>query len=200
VTVDYNRSQATETEQRDTPRATRAVGSLEFYRFCDILTAGGASTSIGPLRIPSAVLNYAGYVKEHVVSRCPPDKNGKRDVEDVSRPHFPFLGHVRELIKSVLQVLWDFRPGQVCTGRKRSEVEALAVASLYTVSRDDLLCPLPLIHPLHTAPLADGVTLCPLRRPANGSCRNCEFTRAPILPSRLTYPPQSHVGVLVQNL
>lgn len=61
------------------------VGSDEFYRFCDILTAGGASSNIGFVKIPSEIMNYASYIKENIVNRCPADKNGKRDIEDVSK-------------------------------------------------------------------------------------------------------------------
>ncbi|GHJ84782.1 hypothetical protein NliqN6_1184 [Naganishia liquefaciens] len=70
-----------------------AVGSLEFYRFCDILTAGLASSEDAdgdlatfhipgsPARVPAAVMNYAGYVRDHIVSECPAGADGRRDVE-----------------------------------------------------------------------------------------------------------------------
>ncbi|AAW43974.1 conserved hypothetical protein [Cryptococcus deneoformans JEC21] len=48
-----------------------AVGSTEFYNFCDALTAGGAGTKIGLIRVPASVLNYAKYIKENIVSKCP---------------------------------------------------------------------------------------------------------------------------------
>lgn len=74
-----------------------AVGSLEFYRFCDILTTGLASSDDedrpltllipgSPVRVPAAVINYAGYVRDNVVSECPVGKDGKRDVEAVGVP------------------------------------------------------------------------------------------------------------------
>lgn len=81
------------------------VGSTEIYNFCDALTAGGGGSKIGLIRVyvplafflrvplkanwrstcrPASVLNYAKYIKENVVSKCPrtpgePDS----DIEDV---------------------------------------------------------------------------------------------------------------------
>lgn len=74
------------------------MGSIEFYRFCDILTAGLASSEDAdeelktlripgsPVRVPAAIINYAGYVRDNIVSECPIGKDGKRDVEAVSTP------------------------------------------------------------------------------------------------------------------
>ncbi|WWD21383.1 hypothetical protein CI109_105868 [Kwoniella shandongensis] len=60
-----------------------AIGSLEFYNFCDTLTAGGASSRLGLVKVPAEVVNYAKYIKENVVSRCPrSDGNPASDIED----------------------------------------------------------------------------------------------------------------------
>ncbi|RSH95203.1 hypothetical protein EHS25_000289 [Saitozyma podzolica] len=48
-----------------------AIGSDEFQNFCDALTAGGAGSQIGLVRVPAEVMNYAKYIKENVVSKCP---------------------------------------------------------------------------------------------------------------------------------
>ncbi|ODN75032.1 hypothetical protein L202_06253 [Cryptococcus amylolentus CBS 6039] len=53
------------------------VGSMEFYKFCDALTVGGAGSKIGLISVPASVLNYAKYIKETVVAECPSD-----DVDD----------------------------------------------------------------------------------------------------------------------
>lgn len=46
------------------------------------MTAGGANSSIGFVKLPASVINYASYVNETIVSRCPVDEHtGKRDVE-----------------------------------------------------------------------------------------------------------------------
>ncbi|WVQ93094.1 hypothetical protein IAU59_000158 [Kwoniella sp. CBS 9459] len=47
------------------------VGSNKFYDFCDALTAGGAGSKLGLIRIPASIVNYGRYIKENVVSRCP---------------------------------------------------------------------------------------------------------------------------------
>lgn len=83
----------------------RTVGSLEFYRFCDILTAGlasphdlappsrlQASLPGSPVKVSAAVLNYAGYVRDNVVEECPRGKDGKRDVQAVSGRSLAVVG------------------------------------------------------------------------------------------------------------
>ncbi|WVQ63792.1 uncharacterized protein L199_001946 [Kwoniella botswanensis] len=59
------------------------VGSNEFYNFCDSLTAKGAGSKLGLIRIPASIINYGKYIKENVVARCPRSK-GKpaTDIED----------------------------------------------------------------------------------------------------------------------
>ncbi|OWZ38641.1 serine carboxypeptidase [Cryptococcus neoformans c45] len=88
-----------------------AVGSTEFYNFCDALTAGGAGTKIGLVRVPASVLNYAKYIKENVVSKCPrtpgePDS----DIENCFSTKDPETFRVTDL--SQTWRLWLF---QVCT-------------------------------------------------------------------------------------
>lgn len=39
---------------------------------------------MGPLKIPVAIYQYAKYVREEVVDSCPLEKDGKKDVEQVS--------------------------------------------------------------------------------------------------------------------
>ncbi|OCF56353.1 serine carboxypeptidase [Kwoniella mangroviensis CBS 10435] len=59
------------------------VGSNEFYSFCDSLTAKGASSKLGLIRIPASIIYYGKYIKENVVARCPRSE-GKpaSDIED----------------------------------------------------------------------------------------------------------------------
>ncbi|KIR63875.1 serine carboxypeptidase [Cryptococcus bacillisporus CA1873] len=88
-----------------------AVGSTEFYNFCDALTAGGGGSKIGLIRVPASVLNYAKYIKENVVSKCPrspgePDS----DIEDCFGTKDP--EKFRETDLSQIWRLWLF---QVCT-------------------------------------------------------------------------------------
>ena len=76
------------------------VGSDEFYRFCDVLTSqpsketlslGGLHLPlrVGPLKIPVAIYQYAQYVRDMVEESCPLVKDGKPDVEQVSRRYRP---------------------------------------------------------------------------------------------------------------
>ncbi|KAK1922604.1 serine carboxypeptidase S28-domain-containing protein [Papiliotrema laurentii] len=58
-----------------------AVGSTGFQVFCDALTAGGAGSKVGLIRIPAEVVNYGKYIKGHVVSQCP--ESGKGPAEDI---------------------------------------------------------------------------------------------------------------------
>ncbi|WVQ81073.1 hypothetical protein IAT38_003195 [Cryptococcus sp. DSM 104549] len=59
------------------------VGSLEFDNFCAALTAGGAGSRIGLIRVPAAVVNYGRYVKEKIVSQCPrSDGHPASDIEE----------------------------------------------------------------------------------------------------------------------
>ncbi|WWD06866.1 hypothetical protein V865_004963 [Kwoniella europaea PYCC6329] len=59
------------------------VGSNEFYNFCDSLTAKGAGSKLGLIRISASIINYGKYIKENVVARCPRSE-GKpaTDIED----------------------------------------------------------------------------------------------------------------------
>lgn len=77
-----------------------AVGSDEFYRFCDVLTSqpskrilslGGIKLPprVGPLKVPVAIYQYAQYVRDMVEESCPLVQDGKPDVEQVS-PHDSF--------------------------------------------------------------------------------------------------------------
>ncbi|KAL7421306.1 Serine carboxypeptidase S28 [Cryptotrichosporon argae] len=50
-----------------------AVSTTRFTEFCEAMTAGGAGSHIGLVRIPAEVVNYANYIKENVVARCPTD-------------------------------------------------------------------------------------------------------------------------------
>lgn len=47
------------------------VGSHAFQGFCDALLDGHAGSSIGLIKVPAAVVNYAKYIKENIVSQCP---------------------------------------------------------------------------------------------------------------------------------
>ncbi|OCF35690.1 serine carboxypeptidase [Kwoniella heveanensis BCC8398] len=40
------------------------VGSTHFYEFCDALTAGGAGSKLGLIRIPASIVNYGAYIKQ----------------------------------------------------------------------------------------------------------------------------------------
>lgn len=81
------------------------MGSDAFQGFCDALTAGGAGSTIGLVRMyglhprylyenkqkcglmvcsPAEVVNYGKYIKDTVVAQCPAPEgtNGAPDVED----------------------------------------------------------------------------------------------------------------------
>ncbi|KAI5450429.1 Serine carboxypeptidase S28 [Naganishia albida] len=98
------------------------VGSLEFYRFCDILTAGLASPhDLAPpsrlqaslpgslVKVSAAVLNYAGYVRDNVVEECPRGKDGKRDVQACFGS-----GDVEKFRKTGVEQKWRLWLFQVC--------------------------------------------------------------------------------------
>ncbi|BEJ15770.1 hypothetical protein CspHIS471_0503750 [Cutaneotrichosporon sp. HIS471] len=50
-----------------------AVSSNGWEEFCDALTKGGKGGRIGLLKIAPAIMNYAKYIREHVVAQCPTD-------------------------------------------------------------------------------------------------------------------------------
>ncbi|ORY33065.1 serine carboxypeptidase S28-domain-containing protein [Naematelia encephala] len=86
-----------------------AVGSEAFYGFCDALTAGGAASQIGLVRIPAAVVNFAGYIKTEVVTTCPPGQDEK-SIQDCFGSDNDAKFQVTDL--SQTWRLWLF---QVCT-------------------------------------------------------------------------------------
>ncbi|KAL5634935.1 hypothetical protein ACGC1H_002833 [Rhizoctonia solani] len=47
-----------------------AVGSDEWSRFCAVLGAGGADSTLGWVRVPAVVAHFAKWVREEIVSRC----------------------------------------------------------------------------------------------------------------------------------
>ncbi len=129
-----------------------AVGSEGFYEFCDALTADGGEgegegkdggflmnvegllvAKLPILRIPRVVMNYAGWVKEHVVTRCPTDDDGKQDIEDVSEfeKHAPSSVECAytDLRDLFIAVLWFIRRGAIQEYWPRSDLEALALPS-----------------------------------------------------------------------
>lgn len=42
-----------------------------WIRFCEAVSAGGAGTQIGLVKIPAEVVNYANWIRKEVVSQCP---------------------------------------------------------------------------------------------------------------------------------
>ena len=92
-------------------RSSWLIVYLFYTGFCDILTAGLASSDSAkafttlpgsPIKIPAALINYAGYVKDNIVVECPVGEDGKRDVEAVSllvySPLFISVAHVMEAV------------------------------------------------------------------------------------------------------
>ncbi|KAK8843963.1 hypothetical protein IAR55_006755 [Kwoniella newhampshirensis] len=88
-----------------------AVGSTEFYNFCDTLTAGGSDGHLGLLKIPAEIVNYGKYIKERVVSRCPRSEGSPAsDIEDCFGTQDD--SKYRQTDLSETWRLWQF---QVCT-------------------------------------------------------------------------------------
>ncbi|KAG8970253.1 hypothetical protein FRC03_010443 [Tulasnella sp. 419] len=47
------------------------VSETTWSRFCEAISAGGAASHIGGVRIPAEVINYAKWVREEIVPLCP---------------------------------------------------------------------------------------------------------------------------------
>jgi hypothetical protein len=76
-----------------------------------------------PVRVPAAVINYAGYVRDNIVSECPVGKDGKRDFEAVSSPNRSEAA----ADQNPLVVLRFQRCEEVSTDGIGAEVEVVAV-------------------------------------------------------------------------
>ncbi|WVW79480.1 hypothetical protein I302_101449 [Kwoniella bestiolae CBS 10118] len=87
------------------------VGSNEFYNFCNTLTAGGAGSKVGLIRIPASIINYGKYIKENVVARCPRSE-GKpaSDIEDCFGTSVD-----SKFVETDLEQTWRLWIFQVCT-------------------------------------------------------------------------------------
>ena len=48
------------------------VSSNAWDRFCETISAGGAGSQIGMIKIPAEVMNYASWIRTEVVSQCEP--------------------------------------------------------------------------------------------------------------------------------
>ncbi|KAG8906322.1 hypothetical protein FRB99_007102 [Tulasnella sp. 403] len=47
-----------------------AEGTDDWERFCEVISSGGAGTTIGLVRVPAEVVNYANWIRKEVVPRC----------------------------------------------------------------------------------------------------------------------------------